>query len=125
MISDLLYLKVIHVVCRVRIKDLEHLILEREKSVDVSYPGNSDSVPSGSESTSGDCQDFHSLHSSASGGGSDGANGTLELPKRSNDRRGWLWMHAALGDDRDKMTPFERQRRCDQVSTLDYIWSIM
>ena len=53
--------------------------------------------------------------SAACGGDVDGA---LELPKRANDRRGWVWLHAALGADRDKMNPFERQWGCDQVAAL-------
>jgi hypothetical protein len=124
-ISVLLHLKVMHTVCRVRIKQLEHLILEPEQSAAVSYPGNSASEQSDSESTTGDCQGLHSLRSAAYGGGSGGAYGTLELPKRSNNRRGWVRLHAALGADRDKMTPFERQQRYDQVSALSYIWPIM
>jgi hypothetical protein len=124
-ISELLHLKAMHAVCRVRIKELEHLILEREQSAAVSYPGNSASEQSDSESTTGDCQDLNSLRSPAYGGGSGGAYGTLELPKRSNNRRGWVRLHAALGADRDKLTPFERQRRYDQVSALGYIWPIV
>ncbi len=34
-------------------------------------------------------------------------------------------LHAALGADRDKMTPSERKRRCDQVAALGYIWPVM
>ena len=93
---------------RARIKELEHLILEREQSAAVSYPGNSESEPSDSESTTGDSQGLHSLRSAACGVGSGGA---LELPKRSNDRRGWVRLQAALGADRDKMTPFSFQRQ--------------
>jgi hypothetical protein len=55
-ISELLHLKVMHAVCRVRIKELEHLILEREQSAAVSYSGNSASEQSDSESTTVDCQ---------------------------------------------------------------------
>ena len=121
-VYELLHLKVMSVVVRVRIKELEHLILEREQSAAVSYPGNSESEPSDSESTTGDSQGLHSLRSAACGGGSGGAH---ELPKRSNDRRGWVRLHTALGADRDKMTPSERQRRCDQVAALGYIWPVM
>ncbi len=124
-VSELLYLKAIRAVCRVRIKELEeplHLkdmralcrvrikelepsIIELERSAAVSCPGNSESEPSDSESTTGDSQGLHSLRSAVCGGGSGGA---LELLKRSNDRRGWVRLHAALGADRDKMTHFER-----------------
>jgi hypothetical protein len=34
-------------------------------------------------------------------------------------------LHAALGADRDKMTPFEWQRLCDQVAALGNVWPVM
>ena len=76
-VSELLHLKVMRVVDRVRIKELEHLISDREQSAAVSYPGNSESEPSDSESTTGDSQGLHSLRSAACGGGSGGVLSSL------------------------------------------------
>ena len=121
-VSDLLNLKTLNAVSRVRIQELEHLIKKLEQSDAVSCLGNSESEPSESESTSCDCLVFHTLRSASYGGG---AGGALELPKRANDRRGWMQLHAALGDDRDRMTPLKRQRRYDQVTSLVNVWSIL
>jgi hypothetical protein len=108
-LEEPLHLKDMRALCRVRIKELEHSIIELERSAAVSCPGNSESEPSDSESTTGDSQGLHSLRSAACGGGSTrGSGGALELLKRSNDRRGWVRLHAALGADRDTMTHFER-----------------
>ena len=93
-VSELLHLKSMNDVSRVRIEGLEHLIKKLEQSAAVSCLGNSESEPSDSESTTCECLGLHSLRSTVYGGG---AGGAFVLPKRANDQKGWVSCMLLLG----------------------------
>jgi hypothetical protein len=53
-----------------------------------------------------------------------GIAGASELPKWSNDQKGWKRLHDVLAAKSAGLTPAERQKTYDQVTALGNSWPV-